>query len=54
MKKRIYIYESIKENRPIMVSRFGGVKSSNIETHYLNEIQGNLSVEKEYAFEDCI
>ena len=50
-KTNLYIYESLKENRPIMVSRFGGVESSNIETHYLNEIQGNLSVEKEYAFE---
>ncbi len=33
-----YIYESIMNNNPIMVSRFGGTESGNIEKYYLDKI----------------
>ena len=45
-----YIYESIKNDRPIMVSRFGGTESANIEHFLLDRINGVLSIETEQAF----
>lgn len=46
----IYIYESIKNNRPILVSRFGGTESGNIEHFYLEKINGCDAEETKQAF----